>query len=283
MHLLPRDHVGGGERGGDDGERPFAAQTRAALSMRVWPIPSGVAWLTKKSRASGSASASQVRTLIPRSRALRSTDEIPCAVLDGDGDDVDAAGDPGVDDLVLLGRVGVGRSVPDELDSQLVGGLLGPLAAVDEIGVPLALGHHGHRDRLRFDGRRGRRRAVGVAGAAAGSCRSVSDWTRTTLLTALIRAAARMAAQITATCEFFTVITSEDDEASRRSAARRGLTVEPDGDQQERSGQVPRQARREGRPGAGRFGARRWRRAPAACRARCRGRRKSTSHRARRP
>ena len=31
----------------------------------------------KKSRASGSASASQVMTLIPRDRALRRTDEIP--------------------------------------------------------------------------------------------------------------------------------------------------------------------------------------------------------------
>ena len=56
---------------------PLPPRTRAALSIRVWPIPSGVAWLTKKSRASGSASASQVRTLIPRSRALRSTEEIP--------------------------------------------------------------------------------------------------------------------------------------------------------------------------------------------------------------
>jgi hypothetical protein len=35
--------------------------------------PSGVAWLTKKSRASRSASASQVTTLMPRARALRST------------------------------------------------------------------------------------------------------------------------------------------------------------------------------------------------------------------
>ena len=34
--------------------------------------------MTKKSRASGSASASQVMTLIPRALALRSTDEMPC-------------------------------------------------------------------------------------------------------------------------------------------------------------------------------------------------------------
>ena len=56
---------------------PLPPSTRAALSIRVRPIPSGVAWLTKKSRASGSASASKVMTLIPRSRALRKTEEIP--------------------------------------------------------------------------------------------------------------------------------------------------------------------------------------------------------------
>ena len=98
---------------------PLPPRMRAALSMRVWPIPSGVAWLTKKSRASGSASASQVNTLIPRSRALLSTERDPLAVLDGDGNHIDAAGDPGVDHFVLLGGVGVGRPVPDELDSQL--------------------------------------------------------------------------------------------------------------------------------------------------------------------
>ena len=56
---------------------PLPPRTRAALSIRVWPIPSGVAWLTKKSRASGSASASQVMTLIPRARARRRAELIP--------------------------------------------------------------------------------------------------------------------------------------------------------------------------------------------------------------
>ena len=56
---------------------PLPPSTRAALSISVWPIPSGVAWLTKKSRASGSASASQVMTLMPFARALRSTVESP--------------------------------------------------------------------------------------------------------------------------------------------------------------------------------------------------------------
>ncbi len=126
---------------------PLPPRIRAALSIRVWPIPSGVAWLTKKSRASGSASASQVMTLIPALARLAQHRGDPLAVLDGHGDDVDPARDPGVDHLVLLGRVGVGRPVPDQLDAQLPGGLLGPLAAGDEVGVALALGHHGHGDR----------------------------------------------------------------------------------------------------------------------------------------
>ena len=106
---------------------PLPPRMRAALSMSVWPIPSGVAWLTKKSRASGSASASQVRTVIPRWRAFREHRRDSLAVLDGDGDDVDAAGDPGVDHFVLLGGVGVGRSVPDELDTQLCAASSAPL------------------------------------------------------------------------------------------------------------------------------------------------------------
>ena len=56
---------------------PFPPSTRAASSISLWPIPSGVAWLTNRSRASGSASASQVTTLIPFARALRSTVESP--------------------------------------------------------------------------------------------------------------------------------------------------------------------------------------------------------------
>ena len=56
---------------------PLPPSRRAASSVSVLPMPSGVAWLTKKSRASGSASASHVSTLMPRSRALRSTVEMP--------------------------------------------------------------------------------------------------------------------------------------------------------------------------------------------------------------
>ena len=153
---------------------PLPPSTRAALSIRVWPIPSGVAWLTKKSRASGSASASQVTTLIPLARALRSTEEIPSRFSTATA----MTSTPRVIqvsiDLVLLGRVGVGRAVPDQLDAQLLRRLLGPLAAGDEVGVALALGHH-------RDGERPAREsgaAVGgtgaVRGAGAGPARASS-------------------------------------------------------------------------------------------------------------
>ncbi len=56
---------------------PLPPMTFAAESIKASPIPRGVAWLTNRSRASGSASASQVTTLIPFARALRRTEEIP--------------------------------------------------------------------------------------------------------------------------------------------------------------------------------------------------------------
>ena len=55
---------------------PAPPSSRAASSASVPPMPCGVAWFTRKSRASASESASQVSTLMPRDRALRSTVEI---------------------------------------------------------------------------------------------------------------------------------------------------------------------------------------------------------------
>ena len=69
-----------------------------------------------------------------------------------------------------------------------------------------------------------RRRRQGRAGRC---CSLLSDWTKTMLLTALIRAAARMVAQMSATCEFFTVITSKDDCASRETRPGVGLRSSP--------------------------------------------------------
>ena len=56
---------------------PLFCSSRAASSVSVLAMPSGVAWLTKNSRASGSASASHVSTWMPRARAFRRTVEIP--------------------------------------------------------------------------------------------------------------------------------------------------------------------------------------------------------------
>ena len=64
-------------------------QPRRLVGQRVADAL-GVAWLTKKSRASGSASASQVSTLMPRSRALRSTVEMPARFSTATAIDVDA-------------------------------------------------------------------------------------------------------------------------------------------------------------------------------------------------
>ena len=55
---------------------PAGPARRAAWPSSVSAMPAGVAWLTNASRASGSASASQVTTLMPLPRALRSTVDI---------------------------------------------------------------------------------------------------------------------------------------------------------------------------------------------------------------
>ena len=67
-------------------------------------------------------------------------------IFHGHGDDIHAARDPGIDDFVLLGRIGLGRPVPDQVHAQLRGRLVRALAAGFEIGVAQALGHHGQRD-----------------------------------------------------------------------------------------------------------------------------------------
>ena len=48
-------------------------------------------------------------------------------VLDADGDDIDAAGDPGLDDLVLLCRIEIGRAVPQQLGAEFLRGLFSTL------------------------------------------------------------------------------------------------------------------------------------------------------------
>ena len=227
------------------------------MSSRSSAMPSGVAWLTKKSRASGSASASQVTTLMPLPRALRSTVEIPSRFSTLTAIDVDAAGDPGLDDLVLLGRVGVGRAVPDQLDAQLLRRLLGALAAADEVGVALALGHH-------RDGDGCCRRCRAAAGASASP-----EPPHATVSAASATPSPSPADASVASSSF--------------SYARLPRGAEPDRGEQQHAGQHAGQLRRQIRQTQAVLRARRARTGRAACRRRCRGRRRSTCRRAPRP
>src|SRR6185503_7493515 len=69
-------------------------------------------------------------------------------VLDAHRDDVDAAGEPRLHDLVLLRGIGLRGPVPEQLDPQLLRGLLGARPAAREVGIALVLRHHGDRRRL---------------------------------------------------------------------------------------------------------------------------------------
>src|SRR5437899_8635813 len=101
---------------------PLFPRIRAAWSINVVPIPWGVGL---RIRVPGD-------NLDPFLASLAQHGRHPLPVLDSDRDDVDAAGDPSFGDLVLLGRVRVGGPIPDQLDAQLPGRLLRPLAASDE-------------------------------------------------------------------------------------------------------------------------------------------------------
>ena len=98
---------------------PLPPRSRAASSIERVPMPSGVAWLTKKSRASGlgvGVPGHHLDAALPR---LAQHGRDAGAILDRDRDHIDPAGDPALDQLVLLGGVEVGRAVPDELDAEL--------------------------------------------------------------------------------------------------------------------------------------------------------------------
>src|SRR5262245_57005455 len=56
---------------------PFPPRRRAAWSTSVFAMPSGVAWFTNTSRASGTESASHVTTMMPFARAFLSTEAMP--------------------------------------------------------------------------------------------------------------------------------------------------------------------------------------------------------------
>ena len=170
---------------------PLPPRSRAASSISVLPIPSGVAWLTKKSRASGSASASQVTTLMPRWRALRSTVEMPSRFSTATA----ITSTPRVIQVsttsFCLAGVEVGRAVPDQLDAELPRRLLGAGAAADEVRIALALGI------IAIVG--GGRDAAALAPRSAVRDAGSSERTSHTLVPATMSAAGRTVAQSTAT------------------------------------------------------------------------------------
>ena len=92
-------------------------------------------------------------------------------VLHAHRDDVDAAGDPGLDHLVLLGGVEVGGAIPERARPRFPGRLFGALAAADEVGIAFGLGHHGD-DRLALARGRAARPTPGARCRARRSSRS---------------------------------------------------------------------------------------------------------------
>ncbi len=85
-------------------------------------------------------------------------------VDDGDGDGIDAAGDPGFDNLVLLGRVEVCGAVPDHIGAEFLCSLFSAGAATDEVGIALGFGHDAESE-VAFGGQR---RGGGSGSAANG-------------------------------------------------------------------------------------------------------------------
>ena len=154
--LDPLVLVGRGQRRGDDRELALAAQQPRGVARRSdSAMPCGVAWLTKKSRASVSASASHVTTLMPRRRALRSTVEIASlfstlTAITSTPRVIQAS----TTSFCLAGSVSVGPSQSSLTPSSSAASSRA-LAAAHEVGIALVLGHHGDR------------RAASVAVAAA--------------------------------------------------------------------------------------------------------------------
>ena len=69
------------------------------------------------------------------------------------GDHVDTFRDPGFDDFILLRRIEVRRSIPQQIDAQFLGGFVRALFATDEVRIALGLGHHRDDGLASFAGR----------------------------------------------------------------------------------------------------------------------------------
>src|SRR5690606_6156836 len=64
------------------------------------------------------------------------------AIFDRDGNRIDAARDPALDQFVLARGLEASRAVPDEIDPKLACRLFGAGATTDEVRVTLGLRHH---------------------------------------------------------------------------------------------------------------------------------------------
>ena len=157
-------------------------------------MPSDVAWFTKKSRASGSASASQVSTLMPRWRAFRSTVEMPARFSTATA----ITSTPRVIQFSITSfcRAASSPVGPSQISStpSSLAASSAPARQLTKYGSPFAFGIIAITGRLPFGAGR---TAAAVAGALAGT--PAIDRTSQTLVLATISDPVMTAAHSTAT------------------------------------------------------------------------------------
>ena len=154
------------------GSRSRRSRRSARRSCSTWALamPSASAWLTNRSRHSGSVSESKVTTLTPASRASLSASQIAVGVVGRDDERADALLGGGVDERHLrVGRRLVGADLLDAA-AELLGGPLAAGGAGVEVGVAQVLGQERDRRccRRRRRHRRRRRRRRRHSGEARG-------------------------------------------------------------------------------------------------------------------
>ena len=102
-----------GEGGGDDGVAAGAAGEARALVGEGGADALGGGLVDEEAAGVGLGIGVHETTLMPRSWALRRTEESASGLAAGGGDGVNPARDPGLDDLGLFGRIGIGGGVPE--------------------------------------------------------------------------------------------------------------------------------------------------------------------------
>ena len=144
--------IGGAQRAGDDRELALAAeQPRRLVGQRV-ANAFGRSLVDEEVARVGLGVGVPGQHLDAALAGLAKDRRDAGPVLDRDGNHVDLARDPVLDDLVLLGRVESRRPIPDELDAELLRRFFGAGAAADEVRIAFRLGHH--RDHASRAGRR---------------------------------------------------------------------------------------------------------------------------------